>query len=307
MLPLKAGAARCAASPADSRSETGAIRSRKGAARCSRVLVVAQSRCEARGHHGGERLNRRCVLGAGPLFLPSVMVLPSAKASLAPPAVDRMWEAMGGGPGDLYFPEQFLGQWMVSSTLVSVETPLGDDFVPNKRVVDRARREDLNTMVSYRASFVSNADGKVVFDRKYNTAALLRFYMGDAVRFEDRITWDINNPNDIKISLPGGTIIDSRTTRRSQTTQEAESRTETSEFIRQMYDTSESAENKVKASQCFTKYKWRSREAAAGGPMIVATQVVSDYLTPSDGEEKMIQAMNKPVVVYTYRMSFSPV
>lgn len=34
------------------------------------------------------------------------------------------------------------------------------------------------------------------------------------------------------------------------------------------------------------------------------TQVVSDYLTASDGAALMMQAGNKPVVVYTYRMAF---
>ena len=62
----------------------------------------------------------------------------------------------------------------------------------------------------------------------------------------------------------------------------------------------------VKASQCFTKYKYRSQSDAAqlGGPQIVATQVVSDYLTPYDGESMMLKAQNKPVVIYTYTMSF---
>lgn len=62
----------------------------------------------------------------------------------------------------------------------------------------------------------------------------------------------------------------------------------------------------VKASQCFTKYKWRTQTEAAksGGPEIVATQVVSDYLTPYDGEAMMLRANSKPVVVYTYNMSF---
>ena len=62
----------------------------------------------------------------------------------------------------------------------------------------------------------------------------------------------------------------------------------------------------VKASQCFTKYKFRSQSDAAqlGGPQIVATQVVSDYLTPYDGEAMMLQAQNRPVTIYTYNMSF---
>ncbi len=43
----------------------------------------------------------------------------------------------------------------------------------------------------------------------------------------------------------------------------------------QLYDSPGRAEPKVKASQCFTKYKWRDSAAAQreSGPQIVATQV----------------------------------
>ncbi len=62
----------------------------------------------------------------------------------------------------------------------------------------------------------------------------------------------------------------------------------------------------VKASQCYTKHKFRSQEAAdrSAGPAIVATQVISDYLTAYDGELQLIKAQNRPVVVYTYSMVF---
>jgi hypothetical protein len=86
--------------------------------------------------------------------------------------------------------------------------------------------------------------------------------------------------------------------------------------------------------------RWRDDAAAAlgGGVGIVATQVIrhelylpsplltfcgfraaglrtdrlasihrSDYLTPYDGEQKMMQTRGKPVVVYTYRMRFERV
>lgn len=48
-----------------------------------------------------------------------------------PEAFDSAWSAIGGGPADLTFPEDFLGQWIAESTLVKIETPLGPDFVPN--------------------------------------------------------------------------------------------------------------------------------------------------------------------------------
>lgn len=56
------------------------------------------------------------------------------QASKLPPAVDRAWEAVGGGPPDLFFPEEFLGVWQVDSTLTSVKLPLGPDFVPDPKV-----------------------------------------------------------------------------------------------------------------------------------------------------------------------------
>jgi hypothetical protein len=71
----------------------------------------------------------------------------------------------------------------------------------------------------------------------------------------------------------------------------------------------------VKASQCFTKYLWRTPVEVAAAksrapnpddipPCIVATQVVSDYLTPDDDAVVYVQAMGKPVAVMTYKMYF---
>ena len=56
------------------------------------------------------------------------------QASKLPPAVDRAWEKIGGGPADLYFPEEFLGVWNVESTLTSIKLPLGTDYVPDLKV-----------------------------------------------------------------------------------------------------------------------------------------------------------------------------
>lgn len=92
-------------------------------------------------------------------------------------------------------------------------------------------------------------------------------------------------------------------------------RIDTSEYLRQTFTAEDGGGARVKASQCFTKYKWRTaaeaaaaaeRNGGAGGsaPRIVATQVVSDYLTAMDGEARLMQSMGKPVAVYTYRMQF---
>ena len=53
-----------------------------------------------------------------------------------PQAFDNAWSAIGGGPADLVYPEEFLGRWLTESTLTKVEMPLGPSFVPNLQVTD---------------------------------------------------------------------------------------------------------------------------------------------------------------------------
>lgn len=38
--------------------------------------------------------------------------------------------------------------------------------------------------------------------------------------------------------------------------------------------------------------------------VVACIKVVSDYLTPYDGEMRMMRTNNQPVVVYNYRMRF---
>ncbi|KXZ49476.1 hypothetical protein GPECTOR_21g702 [Gonium pectorale] len=220
---------------------------------------------------------------------------PSAHASKLP-FLDAGWEALGGGPADLVFPEEFLGEWEVTSVLVRVEMPLGEGAVPNPASVRRAEREDLDRPTRYRVAFVRNGGGKVVYDRRY--------YDG-TMSFDNRIQWNINDPNILTVNMPSMSVR-TRVTRRSEELP-AEDRIETSEYVESVFENGGVGEApRVKASQCFTKYKWRSEQAALRdqGPAIVATQVVSDYLTPYDGEQQYLMAMNKPYAQYTYRMAF---
>jgi hypothetical protein len=71
-------------------------------------------------------------------------------------------------------------------------------------------------------------------------------------------------------------VIQTRVTRRSEERQEAEHRLSTSEFYQQLFQSPGALDPRVKASQCFTKYKWRSADAAAAddGVGIVATQAM---------------------------------
>lgn len=231
-----------------------------------------------------------------------------AIASKLPEAVDKAWAGLGGGPADLVFPENFLGAWDVDSVLTNIELPLGPEFVPDMRVVQRAQQEDLNSVIKYQVAFTQNQRGEVVPDRSFNTASLMQTYTGTAAaEVQQRIDWDLNDPNLLEMALPGGMQISTRVTRRSEE-QQGSDRLATSEYFQQLISSPQRPQPKVKASQCYTKYHWRSEAAAGagggGGVQIVATQVVSDYLTSFDDPMMMMQAKGSPIVVYTYRMSF---
>eukprot|EP00879_Flechtneria_rotunda_P027139 GHRR01029013.1.p1 GENE.GHRR01029013.1~~GHRR01029013.1.p1 ORF type:complete len:201 (+),score=50.99 GHRR01029013.1:143-745(+) len=101
------------------------------------------------------QLNRRQMAAALPaagsllIMLRSLSQPPPAKASKLGAVADSAWEAMGGGPADLTFPESWLGTWDVTSTLVDVQLPLGESVVPNMAAVQRAQDEDLQRPLRY--------------------------------------------------------------------------------------------------------------------------------------------------------------
>jgi hypothetical protein len=63
------------------------------------------------------------VLGGLALQFGSFLQPQAAGASKLGAAADSAWEAMGGGPADLTFPDNWLGVWDVTSTLVSGSCP----------------------------------------------------------------------------------------------------------------------------------------------------------------------------------------
>lgn len=71
------------------------------------------------------------------------------------------------------------------------------------QVVDRARREDLDQPLQYPCRFVRNSKGQPVIDRLFNTVSLLDVYMGKAGVPSDAVQWDIENPNNLELRMPG--------------------------------------------------------------------------------------------------------
>lgn len=108
----------------------------------------------------------------------------------------------------------------VRSTLASVETPLGEEFVPDMTSVYRARQQDLNQTMTYPVTFTRNAAGRVVLDRRRNTADLVaQYYNMTPEKIAGRIDWDMENPNDLSLRLPRGGDVETRVTRRLQVRQ----------------------------------------------------------------------------------------
>ena len=66
-------------------------------------------------------------------------------------------------------------------------------------------REDLKKPIRYEIAWIRNKKGKVIIDRKFNTARLMSVYLGRGGLDEQGITWDPDDPNRLAIRLPGST------------------------------------------------------------------------------------------------------
>ncbi len=286
------------------------------------------------------------LLGAAAAALPP----PPAAASKLPAAVDAAWASVTGAPPDLFFPPAFAGTFDARSTLISAEAPLGEAALPpaGAAALARARAEDLGVTISYRARWIpaprppagaaaaGGEDGGgpwVILDRAFNTASLLSATAGIPGLSSSDVAWDPSDPNDLRLTLPGGAgSVSLRVTKRSEAPGPPGSRRlETSEFSRQVFEggrvvegpPSPSSEGRavpprVTASQCFSKWHWRDRVDAVGadvegapGPTIIATQVVSSFLTPDDpggiSPASLGAGGGTAVAVYTYRLALTPV
>ena len=71
------------------------------------------------------------------------------------------------------------------------------------QVVERARREDLQKKIRYEVSYIKNKKGKVIIDRRFNTASLMNLYLGQGTVEEQGVSWNPDDPNRLSFQLPG--------------------------------------------------------------------------------------------------------
>lgn len=70
-------------------------------------------------------------------------------------------------------------------------------------MIDRARREDLQKKIQYEVSYIRNKKGKVIIDRRFNTASLMNVYLGRGMVDEQGVSWNPDDPNRLSFQLPG--------------------------------------------------------------------------------------------------------
>ena len=145
-------------------------------------------------------------------------------------------------------------------------------------------------------------------DRKFNTGSLLSKYLDlNDQELCDRIIWEVESPGTTLVSLPGGLRISTNVLRRSEEYLKQDL-LETSEFIQQLFDDPKSQEVRLKYSQTYMKYRWRQAYGPNDQkPLIVATQVISDYLSPYDRKATDLASLGRPVTLYHYQLSFRKV
>lgn len=110
---------------------------RQCSATSSQTRIRARICCCSQQHPSEPQalaLSRRAVVSGAVAGAASTTLDRHAQAASFPSLFDKAWEAVGGGPADLYFPDAFSGRWIVTAMLNKVEMPLGAKFVPDVAV-----------------------------------------------------------------------------------------------------------------------------------------------------------------------------
>ena len=308
---------------------------------CPKAIRRAKQRQQQRRRETGRRdeddaaPGRRTVLsalGAVAMGVGGAVVPGNPAVAMENGLISEAWSAISGAPSDLTFPEDFLGTWLCYSTLTRVDNLQGDELVQDIAVVNRARK-DVGQQIVYPMRFIKNDQGRVVMDRAYNVVRMAEA-TARAYNVIDSVEWDVNDPNVLRGRIGAdGRAVFFRVNQRSEE-YPAPDRIETSEVAQIVFDGGDNGgyaptptddavpaaipamalgpegtrdpsgaakATKVKSSRTFTKWKFRSAEAAGDGPAIVAGQTVYDYLTSFD--PGFIESRGQPVTQYTYKLA----
>ena len=234
--------------------------------------------------------------------------------------------------GDLIYPRWMAGTWRTSSTLIDMVAPLAPEivtpgfegnrqflhkaipavirFVPKSLPKANSRGRFLNQPIPSIRSLLNDGelnDGErtdeveIVSDRAFNGLNLARAYLGEA--WVKAVKVDPDDPNRQVTLLKDNQQLVSTVTGRKVETPNAGSFA-TTEIFQQFFRNPKTADNTpavyLNEVENTTVYRKRSD---ANFP-ILADQITAIYLSPQDPD--YFKAKGKPVALYRYQLSFSP-
>jgi hypothetical protein len=202
--------------------------------------------------------------------------------------------------GDLFYPDWFLGDWWVTSTLVDAVAPLAPKIVTPGF---EGNRQLLNQPVSFAIRFIKAAGGKVISDRAFNGLSLARAYLGEksviAVKVDPQsvnrqITLLRSQCREQKVcERQLVSVVSDRGLESPQPSQFV-----TSELFQQQFR----GQPQLYFNQVENTTAYQRVEASQ--PTLSAQQVTAIYLSPQDPD--YLKAGDRPVVLYRYELQFSP-
>jgi hypothetical protein len=208
--------------------------------------------------------------------------------------------------GNLHYPDWFLGEWEVTSTLTALEAPLAPEIV-TPGFADQ--KQSLNQPVVFRVRFVREPstakiglalvpDGAssgstkptTIADQAYNSRSLITAYLGKGA--VQSITVDPKDPTRQVTRLRGDRKLTSVISDRA-----IDAEFITSELFQQIF--SSASQVYVNQVENTTDYRLASTEQ----PQIEADQVTAIYLSPQDPQ--YFKAGNRPVALYRYHLTLN--
>ena len=217
--------------------------------------------------------------------------------------------------GDLAYPQWMSGSWRLTSTLIDMVAPLAPEIkTPGFEGNRQFLHQPIKTVVRFvpkaghRGRFLSRPlpsaraeDIQIVSDRAFNGLNLARAYLGDD--WVKAVKVDPDDPNRQITFLKDNQQLVSTVTGR--TVEEPNAGTfATTEVFQQFFRNSKNADegptvylNEVENTTIY-------RKRADPNFPIDADQITAIYLSPQDPD--YFKAKDKPVALYRYQLSFSP-
>ncbi|MEO1591619.1 MAG: DUF6816 family protein [Cyanobacteria bacterium J06632_22] len=220
--------------------------------------------------------------------------------------------------GDLIYPQWMAGQWRMSSTLVDMVAPLAPEIVTPGF---EGNRQFLHKAIPAMIRFVPQDDRdegfwqrfldrddevEIVSDRAFNGLSLARAYLGD--EWVKAVKVDPEDPNRQVTFLKDEQQLVSTVTGRRVETPNAGTFA-TTEIFQQFFRSpgaspfSPDRVPMVYLNEVENTTVYRKR-ADANFP-IMGDQITAIYLSPQDPD--FFKAKGRPVALYRYQLSFSPV